>query len=52
MYKYRITFFFSNKTDRSFMYYNLLDILYYLNYDLSLHNNSCDYWIIERINYE
>ena len=52
MYKYRITFFFSNNTDRSFEYYDLLDILYDLNYNLSLLDNSCDYWLIERINYE
>lgn len=50
--KYKITFYFPNKTTKSFNYSNLNDILYDLQYDLCLHDNSCEYWIIERINYD
>lgn len=52
--KYCITFYFPNNTTRSFHYRNLDDIYYDLNFDLSLHVNSCLYYniIYMGVNYE
>ena len=49
LFYYEITFYFTNNTERSFQYYDLLDILYDLKHDLSNLDNSCEFWIIERI---